>query len=318
MSEEKRQLEALFFEIKEREKETPRFEQNLKKHLFENFPNFLLNLPNDEYGKNSTKMERRTIDGQPQTSIGLEGDFFFGKISTTKFGKKDKIVDTDDKENDDPIFETNGTSQGIEKVFFFFMGFDKSQQRGLILLEKKGVNGIVGVFRKTLKQYFNNYFSDYKIEVKTYYDKEAIKELVENGVARSLTLKTNKISNDTADNLRLTETTDDYEYTLTIKKKGNRSFFGSNTREIIRRLYDDKNKSYIISETLKDAGFDETSDVSVNFEYDNLNKNVSLEEFKKIPRSIYNIYVNVDEYGNSDFQEMREITINKFDQINPF
>lgn len=314
---EKRQLEAIVFHIEKRKKETPRFDIELNKELFIKFPDFLLSIPSEdgELGKNSVKIENRVIEKQPQISLTLSEDLLLGKISSTKYGKIIKLVDAKRKEDNNPSYESKPT-EGVEKVFFFLIHFDESQEKGMILLERNGIYGIKSVFVTLLKKYFSEFHPDYKFKATSFLDKDIVKRIVTNGDAKSITLKTNKISRDNSDKLNITEGSEEYVFELTIKKK--RGFFNSGTRGIVKKLFDEKDKNYVISKSLETIGFNENSDVTVNFEYESKPKRINLDESLRKPRSVYDIFVSVDKYGDSDFEMISKEAKLKLELINPF
>lgn len=315
MIEEKRQLEALTFHISQRKKDTPRFESNLGKHLFTHFPDFLYTLPDDEDGsKNSIKIEKKTINKKTQTTIYYKDKILFGKISSAKYGSITKLVDVKNKESVKPSYESTVT-EGVEKVFFFYVHFNVSNDKGMILLERNGIYGIKKVFTTVFKQYFREYFPDYIIKTATFIDNDINKKIIKDGVAKSITLKTNKISKDITDKLSITEESKDYVYELVIKKKN--GFFPSNARGVIKKLFDKKDKNYIISEPLESIGFGEESDIIVGFEYNNKKKNINFNESISRVRSVYDIYVEVDKYGESELSSITEIANEKLQLINP-
>jgi hypothetical protein len=313
---EKRQLEALTFHIKKRKKETPNFDINLIKDLFKKFPDFLISLPSEEgvLGKNSVKIEKKTIEKEVKTSINISDGLLLGKISSTKYGIIIKLRDAKNKEIDEPSYESKPT-EGVEKVFFFLIYHHESKEKGMILLERNGIYGINSVFITLLKSYFNEHFPDYIFKASTFIDRDIVKRIVKDGMAKSITLKSNRISRDNSDKLNIPEGSDDYTLELIIRKKN--GYFSTGPRTVIKKLFDEKDKNYVISETLESIGFDSRSEVIVNFEYDDKSKKINLEESLRAPRSVYDIHVKVDKYGDSDFEAISKEAKIKFNLINP-
>ncbi|WP_158838236.1 hypothetical protein [Polaribacter sp. L3A8] len=315
MREEKRQLEALIFHISKRKKETPRFDLDLGKHIFNHFPDFLYTLPTEDDGlKNSIKIEKKEISNQIETTIHYNDRILLGKISSTKYGSIIKLVNAKNKEDNKPSYEST-INEGVEKVFFFFIYFNETNDKGMIFLERNGVYGINSVFTDVLKLYFREYFPNYIMKTSRYIDQDINAKIINDGAAKSITLKTNKVSKDITDKLNLTEESEEYVYELVIRKKN--GFFPSNTRGVIKKLFDKKDKNYIISEPLESIGFNDKSDVTIGFSYNNKSKNINFNESIGGVRSVYDIFVKVDKYGESDLDSISELAYEKLQQINP-
>ncbi len=314
MNEINRKLEAVTFNFKTKEGKSET-KINLLENLFKDFPNFIDLLPNDESNKRSVKIEKIKNDNIIISSFKKHSTdrILTGKISSTNYGKIIKIIDPQDKDSE-PVYQSK-PEHGVEKVFFFLIHISENNNNGFVLLERNGVYGIRTVFCSILKSFITDSYPENKIGFNDYIDRDILKRFISNGVTKSVTLKTDKIPKELSDKLHfLEEEYKDYTISLTIKKK--RGFFSSNAKKIIEKLYDTQDKSYLITEDLKVLGFGENSEISSKIEYEGKEKNINFNESFKL-KSIYDIKVKLDSFGESVLSEITEKAINLFKEINP-
>lgn len=314
MSENNRKLEAVTFNFKTKDGKSET-KIDLFENLFSLLPNFIDLLPNDEPNKRSVKIEKKKIEKKTISSFKKHSKerFITGKISSTNYGKIIKIIDPKDKDSE-PVFQSK-PEHGVEKVFFFFIYIAKENHKGFILLERNGVYGIKTVFCSVLKSFIKDTYPENKIVFNEFIDKEILKRVVSRGDTKSVTLKTDKIPKELSDKLHfLEEEYRDYTISLTIRKK--RGFFGSSTKKVIEKLYSTKDKSQLITENMKVIGFGESSEISTKVNFNGKEKNINFNESFNL-KSIYDIKVNLDSYGESDLNEITEKAINLFKEINP-
>lgn len=314
MNENNRKLEAITFNFKTKDGKSET-KIDLFENLFSLLPNFIDLLPNDESNKRSVKIEKKKIDKKTISSFNKHSKdrFITGKISSTNYGKIIKIIDPQDKDSE-PVFQSK-PEHGVEKVFFFFIYIAKENHKGFILLERNGVYGIRTVFCSVLKSFIKDTYPENKIAFNEFIDKEILKRVVSTGDTKSVTLKTDKIPKELSDKLHfLEEEYKDYTISLTIQKK--RGFFGSSTKKVIEKLYSTKDKSQLITENMKVIGFGESSEISTKVNFNGKEKNINFNESFNL-KSIYDIEVSLDSYGESDLNEITEKAINLFKEINP-
>ncbi|WP_248724507.1 hypothetical protein [Seonamhaeicola sp. ML3] len=316
MSEINRKLEALTFTFKNKENKADT-SINLLDELFTKFPNFIDLLPNDESNKRSVKIEKKKdSDGETVSTFKKyeSGRFICGKISSTNYGKIIKIINPNDKDAE-PVYKSK-PEHGVEKVFFFFIHIPKDNHKGFILLERSGVFGIRTVFCSVLKSFMKETYPENKISFNEFIDKDIAKRFVTNGTTKSVTLTTDKIPKELSDKLNfLEEEYKDYSISLTIKKK--RGYFGSSTKKVLDKLYSSKDKSYLLTEKLKVVGFGENSEITTRVKLNGKEKNIDFNESFKL-KSIYDINVELDEFGESKIDEITNSAITLFKDINPF
>lgn len=316
MSEHNRKLEAITFNFKKKDGKSET-EINLFDELFTKFPNFIDLLPNDESSKKSVKIEKKKVDGKVTSSLkGHKSNrLITGKISSTNYGKIIKIVNPNDKEAE-PVFESK-PEHGVEKVFFFFIYVAEDNHKGFILLERNGLYGIKSVFCSVLKRFIKDEYPENRIVFNDFIDKEILKRYISNGATKSVTLKTDKIPKELSDKLHfIEEEYKDYTITLTIKKKRG-GHFGSSTKKVIDKLYSERDKSYLLTDNLKVLGFGESSEITTRINLNGKEKNINFNESFNL-KSIYDINVKLDIFGESDLEEITQRTINLFKEIKPY
>ncbi|PWI29769.1 hypothetical protein DI383_08395 [Flavobacteriaceae bacterium LYZ1037] len=315
MSEENRKLEAITFSFKKKDGKSETG-INLFEELFSKLPNFIDLMPNDESSKKSVKIEKKKIKGKITSSLKIHKSsrFITGKISSTNYGKIIKIINPNDKDAD-PVYQSK-PEHGVEKVFFFFIYIAEDNHKGFILLERNGVYGIKSVFCSVLKSFVGDSYPENRIVFNDFIDKEILRRYMTKGATKSVTLKTDKIPKEISDKLHfLEEEFKDYTITLTIKKK--RGNFGSSTKKVLDKLYSEKDRSYLLTENLKVLGFGENSEITTKVKLDGKEKNINFKDSFNL-KSIYDIIVKQDIYGESDLEEITQTTINLFKEINPY
>ncbi len=306
---EKRLLEVLTFQFKTRKgKLETRF--NLFEKISSDFAEFINLLPNDNNTKKSVKIENKTINGETKSSFAKYSDIrcIAGKISSTTYGKIIKILDPNNKEAE-PVYESK-PEHGVEKVFFFLINVSLENHNGYIILERNGVYGIRTVFCSIFKRFIQDNYPEHTISFHDYIDKDILQRTFTQGSAKSITLTTSNIPQEISDKLFLQEDLKDYSISLTIKKK--HGFFSTTTKSIIKKIYDTKNRSYLITDDLEVIGFGKGSEVSTFFKYKGKDKTINFDESFKL-KSTYDINVNIDSYGESD---LKEITTHAIDLLN--
>lgn len=315
MNEENRKLEAITFALKKKDGKS---ETGIKlfEEIFTKLPNFIDLLPNDESSKKSVKIEKKKNKGKITSSLKKHktNRFITGKISSTNYGKIIKIINPNDKEAD-PVYQSK-PEHGVEKVFFFFIYIAEQNNKGFILLERNGLYGIKSVFCSVLKSFIRDSYPENRIVFNDFIDKEILKRYLTKGATKSITLKTDKIPKELSDRLHfLEEEYKDYTITLTIKKK--RGNFGSSTKKVLDKLYSEKDKSYLLTENLKVIGFGENTEITTKVNLNGKEKNINFNDSFNL-KSIYDIVVKLDVYGESDLEEITQTTINLFNEINPY
>lgn len=314
MNENNRKLEALTFNFKTKDGKSE-IGENLFESIFNQFSDYIDLLPNDESNKRSVKIEKKKLNGNTSSSFKRHNNnrFITGKISSTNYGKIIKIVNPQDKDAE-PVYQSK-PEHGVEKVFFFFISISENNNKGFILLERNGVYGIRTVFCSVMKSFIRETYPENKIVFNEYIDKEILKRVISNGGTKSLTLKTDKVPKELSDKLHfLEEEYKDYTISLTIKKK--RGFFGSNTKKVLEKLYSTKDKSHLITENMKVVGFGENSEISTKVSYNGKERNINFDDSFNL-KSIYDIKVELDSFGESDLSEITEKAINLFNEIKP-
>lgn len=322
MNKDERALESLAFIIEPRNKDTEPFNIDLCSFLNKKFINFVDLMPNDEKNKKSVRIEKDLSGKKPKSicDLSISKEFFSGKISTTGYGEIQDIVDTKEKAknpNSKPVYTTTKT-QGAEKSFYFLIYYNKDIGKGMIMLESYKNLGVKQVFNKVLNSFLQDFFPEYRLKTNNVIDKDIISQTVKNGDVRSIKLVEPKINADTADKLGIyKEFLKDYKLTVIVESKSSR-FFPNRTNQVLRKVFDDDKKSYILGEELTNLGFGESSEITVNYNYNNSDKNIIFDNPFKRLRTRYKVLVNTDVYGKSDFKEINKIAIEKLKDICPF
>lgn len=315
MNEYNRKLEAISFNFKTKNGDS---ETNIDlfESIFVHFPNFIDLLPNDESIKRSVKIEKKKNGTDISSSFKKHSQqrLLTGKISSTNYGIIVKIIDPQDKDSE-PVYQSK-PEHGVEKVFFFLIHISENNNKGIILLERNGIYGIKTVFCPILKSFIRESFPENKIVFNDFIDKDILKRVVDKGATRSITIKTDKIPKELSDKLHfLEEEYKDYVISFMIKKK--RGYFGSNTKKVLKKLFSSRDKSHVLTEELKVAGFGDNSEISSIINYDGRDKNINFNESFSF-KSIYDISVSLDSFGESELDEISEKAINLFQEINPY
>lgn len=316
MNEENRKLEAVTFNFKQKN-ENSETSFDLFNEIGTEFANFVDLLPNDEPNKRSVKIEKKKEDDNSIISsfkILKKERLVYGKISSTNYGKIINIIDPQDKDAE-PVYQSK-PEHGLEKVFFFLIHISQENNKGFFLLERNGVYGIRTVFCSIFKRFIKDTYPENKVFFNNFIDKEILNRYINKGTTKSITLKTDRIPKELSDRLNfLEEEYKDYTISFTIKKK--RGFFGSSTNKVINELYNSGNKSYLITENLKVAGFGENSEISTKVSLNGKEKNINFNDSFNL-KSIYDIYVETDEFGESELNSISNQAISLFKEINPY
>lgn len=319
-----RSLETEFFKIETRKDDTPKFEFDIIKTFYEKFPVFVDKLPRNKRIKKSVVMDKYIDNGTKRAYVFYNPGkaVFSGKIASTSFDNvKTKIKETLGKAENpdsDPVYEMKG-SQGPEKSFYFIIYYNEKEEKGFVMTESYEGLGVKGIFRGVMKDFFREEYPDYKITFSNLLERKKIERYVNEGGVKSITLHSPRISSDTASGFGVTkEFLKEFEMKLTIKPKGIKKYFSTNTSKILQRVFNQNQKSYILSPVLQEVGFSEASELKVEYSLENTDKSIIFDNPTKNFRVKEPIIVSVDEYDSSNFAEINDVCIEKLKKVCSF
>lgn len=277
------------------------------KDLFELLKNdivsFFDSLGPDQLDRKTINID--SIDNKPIIKTNSTLRLITGKI---------KIGDDDGKEQD---FTKAGKKKEVvyikkkgiyaRRPFFFMMVIPKNKKVGFIILEKEGNHSCKNTFIKALQIFVKQKMSSMLLREEKYIEDEIVENYILNGKYDKITITRNNLPKDLCDKY-LGDYKEDGEYQIElniVSKKG--SDFGKNVKQkILKNLknYD----GYFSSKEFKNIGFDEKSEIKIVSTLDKNKKTIDLSDTMKI-RPYYQIDVNIDNTGFSDFEDISKKSI---------
>lgn len=264
----------------------------------------------DQYVTGDIPAEKATVRIPPNLHKGSkQGRYLYGIIESGHYGKELEAVDKDDPKNQAKIIKL-GKSKAILKPFFFYIKIPRSGDKGLLILERTGNDGIYPIFYIILSSFFTFHLNnlkpedtkvDYTIEkgniiLKSYLEKFA------SSTYKSLTLTSNKIATDLANRYFGAFQTDQFSLELKLKFKNN---LGEDSSKKIKELID-SGKVLFSTNDLNDIF--ENADKKVVAEINEENGKPSKartyylsEEQQMSMKPYYTIEVKENDKGFSDF-----------------
>ncbi|WP_435138872.1 hypothetical protein [Formosa sp. A9] len=314
---EKRNLEVLNFYISPKGKRKEKIllsdflGEDFLNVLFNDFVPFLDRYPRDENNKRVFKLFK---EGDDASYFSIDSTYrsITGIVETGKYGKEENVVDSN-KPNDKPVFKIN-KNHAVQKPFFFLVCVSNKKTDNLLILERDGVLGIKQVFTKFLKDFISTRYPDYRLHVYNFIDTEIIKNYITKGDYKSITLSRNSLPHDVAERYNLNHfESRDFIVELKIKTKGS-NFINGYSKKRILEIFANEKSGFFTSEELKQVGFDDKSTIKVDSRYNNSKRVINLSETMKF-RPYYDILVNINPAGHSEFDSIETEAFNLIDEL---
>lgn len=203
----------------------------------------------------------------------------------------------------------------MPKPFFFLLCIPEIKKDGIIILERDGQFGIKSIFTHVFKKYFDQNFEEYTISYTNFVDDQVINNYINNGVYNTITVTRDSLPEDIAVRYGLEKfESEDFSIELRIKAKGKRTIAGD-ARKRIQEMFESNPRGFFSSEEFEKIGFDENSKIKVNSTYKNSRRTIDLSDTMKF-RPYYDIMVNINNSGHSDFDSIESEAIKLLDDFN--
>lgn len=227
---------------------------------------------------------------------------------------KIKVGDDDGKEQD----FTNGIKKKVviytkkkgtyaRRPFYFMIIAPKNKKAGFIILEKEGVHSCKKIFVKALQIFVKQKMSSLLLREEKFIEDNIIKNYISNGNYDKISLTRSKLPKDLCD-LYLGDYEEDGEYQieLNILTKKGADFTKVTKDKILKNL--ETYKGFFTSNEFKKIGFDENAKLKIVSELDGNKKTIDLGDTMQI-RPYYQVDVNIDDTGFSDFEHINKKAI---------
>lgn len=175
------------------------------------------------------------------------------------------------------------------KPFYFLIFIPKNKGVGFICLQRIGVYGIHGIFKRHLNNFFESRFDDLKLDIDQFVSGELARTFVEKGSIKEITFIKNNLPADIAEKIGLKGFQKEIK-TLEIKIKA-KSRLAINDKAA--KFMNDPNASFFEVKALEDLGFDGEHRVKIRSKYNGNSRTVDLSETGKI-RPYYDIDGDID------------------------
>ncbi|WP_159523871.1 hypothetical protein [Sunxiuqinia indica] len=315
---EERKLEVIRFSISQKENKKDKLKLSeidgvdLFDNVFRNFVPFIDNLPLDDINKRLVQLGK---DENSDSFFRIKSNIrsISGIIETGRYGKEESIIDILNKDNA-PVFKIH-KNHSVQKPFFFLICIPEIKKDGLIILEREGQYGIKSIFTHVFKRYIDQNFEGHNIDYTNFIDHQIVNNYINNGVYNTITLTRNSLPEDVAERYGLEKfETEDFSVELRIRAKGKRTISGK-ARKRIQEMFESNPRGFFSSEEFEKLGFDENAKVKVNSTYKNSPRTIDLSDTMKF-RPYYNIMVNLNDSGHSDFNSIESEAIKLLDDFN--
>ena len=314
---EERTLEVIRFSISQKEDKKEKLKLSeidgvdLFDNVFKNFVQFIDNLPLDDINKRIVQLGRNE-NSESFFRIKSSIRSISGIIETGRYGKEESIIDIL-KKDDAPVFKIH-KNHSVQKPFFFLICIPEIKKDGIIILEREGQFGIKSIFTHVFKKYIDQNFEEYTISYTNFVDDQVINNYINNGVYNTITLTRNSLPEDVAVRYGLEKfETEDFSIELRIKAKGKRTITGD-ARKRIQEMFESNSRGFFSSEEFEKIGFDENAKIKVNSTYKNSPRTIDLSDTMKF-RPYYEIMVNINDAGHSDFNSIESEAIKLLDEF---
>ncbi|BDD10883.1 hypothetical protein FUAX_33150 [Fulvitalea axinellae] len=321
---EKRTLEIHTFQLLDEDKEALAFSTLNNDGLFTHIKNNLLNyfdsIPRDEHNKQVIKVSKKEEGARRESVVEIDNDkrYFMGKVGTGYYGKREEVNDTE-SDSDEPAF-TIDNKHAVIKPFFYMIVVPALRNKGFILLERIGNFGIKGIFEKCFKKYVTDSFSAVaSMKWENFVDEEIVEKYLRDGELNSISFTQNNIPYDSTarHEVRGGFETNEYTLELSIKAKGKDKVLPSFVKDRVVRNAIDSNIRESISgffevSPIENPGFGDETKIKVNSRYNSKDRVVNLSDTMKF-RPYYEVFIDVESSGHSDFNSICEKAIELFE-----
>jgi len=281
-------------------------------NVFHNFIKYIDDFPADEKNKRIVQFGKRD-DSKTFFEIKRKIRSVTGIIETGRYGKEENVIDIS-KKDEAPVF-TIHKNHSVQKPFFFLICIPEIKNEGIIILERDGQYGIKSIFTHLFRKFVELNFEDYSVNFANFIDKQIIKNYIEKGGYNTIKLTRSSLPDDVAERYGLESyQTNDFVVELIIKARGKRRI-GGLARKKIQEMFESSPDSFFSSEEFSKLGFDEYASIKVNSTYNDSSRTIDLSDTMKF-RPYYEIMVNLNNTGHSDFNSIETAAINLMDDFN--
>lgn len=224
--------------------------------------------------------DKKTFKFQPSSLKFDSGNrIVSGIIKGGVFGSTSEVENVRTGEAKPPI--TNDDS--IINPYYFLIYFPEKSSIGLVILQRKGLNGITTDFRNYFKHFIDTEIGDYKLEMSPYASKKALLNMIRESSVSQISIKKYNNTSDDWDKYRDRAGKNselNSQFILTAK-----NIFGSYTKSEIESFIDDPRANFFQLKELENLGFNGNLETSVRLEKDGREKIVILNDVEKFKLS---------------------------------
>ncbi|EQB3099723.1 hypothetical protein [Clostridium botulinum] len=249
-------------------------------NLIDIFINFMDD--NNELYTNKKSMEKifKTEDYEDNTYEKDNLELFrysIGRLKTGAYGYSAEIVDA----NTGDINYNRGIADAEVMPFFFYLCVSTSEtNRGILLLETKGIYGVKTIFYKCFQEYLNTNYKDIKLSIRTITPITYVDKYLRHGILQKIRFIRYNVPHDTLRQLGMNNGTEQvYDEYIIHKPLG----FLDERRLTIRECILGQSS---INNVIEIDGF-EYENIKLEFKFGGKNKTINLS-------NIENISVNED------------------------
>ena len=206
------------------------------------------------------------------------------------------------------------SSSQVELMPFYFLAYlPKHDDRGILILQRRGVSGIRAVFFNDFIRFFGESFPEIRVEVNTLVPKSSIDQFLQDGRIVEARFISHRIPSDVIDVYEDTDGPQEEDGTVeyVIKARRNRRIAGR-LASGVRAVYSGDQRVNEMME-LKDFEYD---NVKVRFELNKKYRTFDLSDFMKL-RVSYEITdrVNLGQDGHPEFNSIDSLAVEYLEDL---
>lgn len=230
-------------------------------------------------------------------------NIFYGQVYYGKHGEMGKLVNLSSGEE-----ESITENKSVMSLFYFLFYFHPNDDKGILILERKGNRGMKYIFEKWIKvKVFNRYRNNFQVEIKDMIPTPLMSEFITNGDIRAFEFEGNKSHLDSVNRLHtgFNEIKGSFDIKFNIDEP-----YQEKAKHILNNILSGEFFKQNFSDNFVEITNETEEHIKVNVNYKGKNRVFSLGSSDNF-KPYFDITEDIDSIvgGVPDFEEMTEISV---------
>ena len=230
-------------------------------------------------------------------------NIFYGQVYYGRHGEMGKLVNLTSGEE-----ENITENKSVMNLFYFLFYFHPNDDKGILILERKGNRGMKHIFENWIKiKVFNEYKNYFRVEIKDMVPTRLMSEFITHGSIKAFEFEANKSHLDNVNRLHsgLNEIKGNFDIRFNIDEP-----YQEKAKSVLNRILSGEFFKQNFSDNFVEITNETEEHIKVNVNYKGKNRVFSLGSSDNF-KPYFDITEDIDSIvgGVPDFEEMTEISV---------